>query len=90
MIRAQASLTRTRLPALQAIDADNTIVTDSQQAQVVAEAVHAVDPSLPVLGLAGSAFLRAAEKLGLRFLREAFADRTYRSDGQLLSRRPFV
>ncbi len=65
----------------------NTIVTDSAQAQAVAEAVHAVDPALPVLGLAGSEFFAAAARLGLRTVPEAFADRAYRPDGQLVSRR---
>ena len=65
----------------------NTIVTDTAQAKAVAEAVHAVDPGLPVLGLSGSAFFAAAERLGLRTVPEAFADRAYRPDGQLVSRR---
>ena len=65
----------------------NTIVTDHRQAQAVAQAVHAVDPGLPVLGLAGSAFFAAADTLGLRTVPEAFADRSYRRDGQLVSRR---
>jgi UPF0271 protein len=65
----------------------NTIVTHHDQAAAVAEAVHAVDPGLPVLGLTGSAFFAAAEGLGLRTVPEAFADRAYRPDGQLVSRR---
>jgi len=65
----------------------NSIVTNHDQARAVAEAVHAVDPSLPVLGLSGSAFFAAAHELGLRTVPEAFADRAYRSDGQLVSRR---
>lgn len=65
----------------------NSIVTNRPQAHAVAEAVHAVDPALPVLGLAGSVFFTAAEELGLRTVPEAFADRSYRPDGQLVSRR---
>jgi UPF0271 protein len=65
----------------------NSIVTHRQQAQAVAEAVHAVDPGLPVLGLAGSVFFAAAQDFGLKTVPEAFADRSYRSDGQLVSRR---
>ena len=64
----------------------NTIVTHHGQAEAVAQAVHAVDPDLPVLGLAGSAFFAAAENLGLRTVPEAFADRAYRSDGALVPR----
>ena len=65
----------------------NTIVNHHAQARAVAEAVHAVDPNLPVLGLAGSVFFAEAERLGLRTVAEAFADRSYRPDGQLVSRR---
>ncbi|TPG31154.1 LamB/YcsF family protein [Mycolicibacterium hodleri] len=65
----------------------NTIVTNLDQAAAVARAVHAVDPGLPVLGLAGSAFFATAEDLGLRTVPEAFADRSYQPDGQLVSRR---
>ncbi|MGP4056457.1 LamB/YcsF family protein [Mycobacterium sp. 4D054] len=65
----------------------NSIVTHRAQAQAVAQAVHAVDPALPVLGLAGSVFFTAADELGLRTVPEAFADRAYRPDGQLVSRR---
>jgi UPF0271 protein len=65
----------------------NTIVNNHDQAHAVAEAVHTVDPSLPVLGLSGSVFFAEAQDLGLRTVSEAFADRAYRSDGQLVSRR---
>lgn len=65
----------------------NTIVTDRAQARAVAEAVHAVDPALPVLGLAGSVFFEEARRLGLRTVAEAFADRAYQPDGQLVPRR---
>jgi UPF0271 protein len=65
----------------------NTVVTDSSQAHAVAEAVHAVNPELPVLGLDGSAMFDAARGLGLRCVAEAFADRAYQPDGQLVSRR---
>ncbi len=65
----------------------NAIVTNHDQARAVAEAVHAVDPGLPVLGLSGSVFFAEAAELGLRTVPEAFADRAYRSDGQLVSRR---
>jgi len=65
----------------------NTIVTHRSQARAVAEAVHAVDPGLPVLNLAGSVFFEEAQRLGLRTVAEAFADRAYRPDGTLVSRR---
>ena len=64
----------------------NTIVRHEVQAAAVAHAVHAVDPGLPVLGLPGSVFLTRAQELGLRTVPEAFADRAYQPDGQLVSR----
>ncbi|BCZ22539.1 5-oxoprolinase subunit PxpA [Mycobacterium senriense] len=65
----------------------NTIVTHTEQAAAVAEAVRLVDAGLPVLGMAGSAFFDEAARRGLRTVAEAFADRAYRPDGQLVSRR---
>jgi UPF0271 protein len=65
----------------------NTIVTDRDQGAAVAEAVRMVDPALPVLGMAGSAFFAEAARLGLRTVAEAFADRAYQPDGRLVSRR---
>ncbi|MCX2928986.1 LamB/YcsF family protein [Mycobacterium sp. CVI_P3] len=65
----------------------NTIVNHREQARAVAEAVHAVDPDLPVLSLAGSVFFDEAQRLGLRTVAEAFADRAYHADGTLVSRR---
>jgi len=65
----------------------NTIVTHPEQAAAVAEAVHLVDATLPVLGMAGSVFFDEAARRGLRTVAEAFADRAYRPDGRLVSRR---
>lgn len=65
----------------------NTIVTHREQAAAVAEAVRLADAALPVLGMAGSAFFDEAARRGLRTVAEAFADRAYRPDGSLLSRR---
>lgn len=65
----------------------NTIATHVEQAAAVAEAVRLVDSSLPVLGMADSAFFDEAARRGLRTVAEAFADRTYRPDGRLVSRR---
>ena len=65
----------------------NSIVEHQDQARAVVEAVHAVDPGLAVLGLTGSALFAEAERLGLRTVAEAFADRAYRPDGRLVSRR---
>jgi 5-oxoprolinase (ATP-hydrolysing) subunit A len=65
----------------------NTIVTDGEQAAAVVEAVSAYDPTLPVLGLPGSQWLRQAAEAGLTVVPEAFADRAYTPEGHLVSRR---
>ena len=65
----------------------NAIVEHEIQAGAVVDAVVALDPSLPVMGLPGSAFLRIAADAGLRTVSEAFADRAYTPEGHLLSRR---
>ena len=65
----------------------NTIVSNREQAAAVAAAVQQVDAALPVLGMAGSAFFEEAGRVGLRTVAEAFADRAYRPDGALVSRR---
>ena len=65
----------------------NTIMRDRGQARAVSAAVHASDPGLPVLGLAGSVFFEEAARLGLRTVAEAFADRAYLPDGRLVPRR---
>lgn len=65
----------------------NAIVHHEEQAAAVVRAVVAVDPTLPVLGLPGSAFLRHAEQAGLTTVAEAFADRAYTPEGTLVSRR---
>ncbi len=65
----------------------NTIVHHREQAAAVVDAVRAVDPTLPLLGLPGSAVLELARAAGLRTVREAFADRAYTAAGTLVSRR---
>ena len=64
----------------------NTIVHHEAQAAAVVAAVAAVDVRLPVLGLSGSVFFAEADRVGLRTVAEAFADRAYRPDGRLVSR----
>ena len=65
----------------------NTVVHHREQAAAVVEAVRAVDPTLPLLGLPGSAVLELARAAGLRTVQEAFADRAYTPQGTLVSRR---
>ena len=65
----------------------NAIVHHEQQAAAVVAAVRDYSAELPVLGLPGSAFLRAAEEAGLRAVPEFFVDRGYTPDGTLVPRR---
>lgn len=64
----------------------NTIVRHEAQARAVVDAVLAVDPTLPLLVLPGSAVERIAAEAGLRTVAEAFADRAYQPDGTLVPR----
>jgi UPF0271 protein len=64
----------------------NAVVTDEGQAGAVVDAVADFDPGLAVLGLPGSALLRAAAAAGLRAVPEAFADRGYTAQGRLVPR----
>ena len=65
----------------------NAIVHHEKQAAAVVKAILDYDPTLPVLGLPGSAWLRRAEEAGLTTVGEAFADRAYTPEGTLVSRR---
>ena len=64
----------------------NAVVHHEEQAEAVVRAVVAIDPSLPVLGLPGSALLRRAKAAGLPTVAEAFADRGYTPEGALVPR----
>jgi UPF0271 protein len=64
----------------------NAAAVDPVLADVVARAVVRADPSLALVGLAGSALLDAGRAAGLRVRAEAFPDRAYEPDGSLRSR----
>lgn len=64
----------------------NTIAYNERQALAVIDAILAVNPALPLVGLAGSPLLSLAQQKGLKTVAEAFADRAYHSDGTLVSR----
>lgn len=64
----------------------NMAAGNRQLAEAVAKAVHSFDPKLILFGLAGSELTLAGEAIGLRTMHEAFADRTYESDGTLTPR----
>jgi len=64
----------------------NQAAVEPELADAIARAVKAVDPSLRLVGLAGSELIRAGERLGLTTRQEVFADRRYQSNGNLVSR----
>ncbi|MDN7926988.1 5-oxoprolinase subunit PxpA (plasmid) [Burkholderia cenocepacia] len=57
---------------------------DASIADVVANAVRRVDPSLALYGLSGGHLVAAAREAGLIAISETFADRGYRADGTLV------
>lgn len=65
----------------------NTIAADRRQAADVIAAVRAIDPSLVLMALAGSPLVEQARAAGLTVVAEAFADRAYTPEGNLVSRR---
>lgn len=64
----------------------NMAAQDEALAEAIAEAVYKVDGGLLLYGFAGSALIRAAERIGIRGVHEVFADRSYESDGSLTGR----
>lgn len=64
----------------------NRIACDEARANIVAAALAAFRPGIPMVGLPGSAAQQAAAEHGLAYLPEAFADRGYRADGTLVPR----
>jgi len=64
----------------------NVAAQDLVVASAIARAVAALDPSLVLVGLAGSALIEAGRQAGLRTASEGFADRGYRADGSLVPR----
>lgn len=64
----------------------NAVVHHRSQARAVLDAVRAVDPLLPIVGLTGSVLLDEVEAAGLRGVPEAFADRGYTAKGTLVAR----
>jgi UPF0271 protein len=64
----------------------NRIAHDPRQAEDMVAAIRAIDPSLALVVLAGSPLGGWARAAGLRTVAEAFADRAYQPDGQLVPR----
>jgi UPF0271 protein len=66
----------------------NQAVNDEELARAIARGIARVSRELIFVGLAASPAMKgAAEAEGLRYAREAFADRVYNPDGTLQSRR---
>jgi len=64
----------------------NVAARDAAVAQAIARAVAAFDPALVLVGLSGSQLIAAGQAAGLAVLKEAFADRRYQTNSQLVSR----
>lgn len=64
----------------------NMAARDRTLADAIAAAVHDFNPTLILVGLAGSALVDAGRAAGLPVQREGFCDRRYRADGTLTPR----
>ena len=64
----------------------NKAARDERLATLIGEVITSIDPSLPVMCLAGSKMVSILKDMGLNVLRESFADRTYEADGSLRKR----
>jgi UPF0271 protein len=64
----------------------NLAAADTTVAHAVAVAVKALDPSLAILAISGTALERVSRELALPVFSEIFADRAYQPDGQLVPR----
>ncbi len=65
----------------------NSAAKKLEEAMAIAQAVKDAGDGIILMGLAGSKFDEAAEKLGIPYAAEAFADRGYMNDGSLVPRR---
>jgi UPF0271 protein len=64
----------------------NLSAKDPAVADEIAGAIRQVDPSLVMIGLAGSELISAGRRAGLATAAECFADRAYQDDGSLVPR----
>jgi UPF0271 protein len=64
----------------------NRAARDTASADAIATAVRDAEPTLVLLGLAGSELVAAGRRAGLRVAAEAFVDRAYEADGTLTPR----
>jgi UPF0271 protein len=64
----------------------NRAAKDREVSDLICQSIAGFDPSLLLYGLSGSEMKKAADRYGLSFVSEVFADRTYRPDGSLTPR----
>ena len=64
----------------------NKAARDESLATLIGEVILSINPSLPIMCLAGSRMVSILKDMGLNVLRESFADRTYEADGNLRKR----
>ena len=64
----------------------NMGATNEELAVAVAEGIREVNANLILVGLAGSAWIKAGQQIGLRVASEIFADRALNPNGTLVSR----
>lgn len=64
----------------------NKAAVDQEMAALLVEVVQQIEPSVGLMGLAGSVLEEEAKKGYLMFIKEGFADRKYTSDRTLVSR----
>ncbi|WP_413735980.1 LamB/YcsF family protein [Sodalis sp. RH21] len=65
----------------------NMAAEDAGLAMAVARAIYAVDRDLLMVVMPGMETEKAGEKMGLRLVREIYADRAYADNGNLVSRK---
>jgi len=64
----------------------NEMAKNRVEAIAVIDAILAIDPSLSLMGLAGSHLIEIAKEKDINLIEEAFGDRRYQSNGELMPR----
>lgn len=64
----------------------NDMANNTKLAELICDCVDRFDPSLAIMGLAGSAVENICHQMQKPFIAEAFIDRRYHTDGNLLKR----
>ena len=64
----------------------NSMAENKDECYTVMKAIKDIDKGLSIMGLAGSLMKEVAHDLNMKFIAEAFADRTYDNNGKLVDR----